>query len=199
MNKQEFVNQLYSKLASLPKKYIEDQINFYIEMIDDRVEDGATEEEAINQIGTIDEIADEIVKNISLFKIAKEKLKPERKIKVWEIILIVLGSPIWLSLLISLFAVVFSLYIVLWALVVCCWAIFVSFAACSIGAILLGIIHTIIYQNPIFLSYIAIGLILIGLSILAFYGSRYATKGTIKFTKKLMLLIKKAFMRKGDK
>ena len=71
MNKQEFVNQLYSKLASLPKKYIEDQINFYIEMIDDRVEDGATDEEAINQIGTIDEIADEIVKNISLFKIAK--------------------------------------------------------------------------------------------------------------------------------
>lgn len=196
MNKYEFVNQIYSRLSNLPNKYIDDQINFYIEMIDDRIEEGLSEEDAINQIGNIDTIADEIVKNISLLKIAKAKLKPERKIKTLEIILIVLGSPIWLALLIALFAVVFSLYISIWALIICCWAIFVSFVACSLAAIFLGITYAIVYKNLVFLSFVAIGLILSGLSILAFYGSKFVTKQILLFTKKLILLLKKSFIRK---
>ena len=35
MNKQEFIDTLYKKLSKLPKKAFEDQINFYIEIIDD--------------------------------------------------------------------------------------------------------------------------------------------------------------------
>ena len=196
MTKQEFINKLKMNLSSLPEKDIEDQLNFYIEMIDDRIEEGLDEEEAVSQIGDIDKITDEIYNNISLFKIAKEKLKPERKIKTWELILIIVGSPIWLSLLIAMFAVILSLYIVLWALIIVCWALFVSFAASSIGAILLGLIYTIMYQNPEYLIFISAGLVLIGLSILTFYGSTYATKGLIKLSKKIPLLIKKAFMKK---
>ena len=196
MTKQEFIYRLKTNLSSLPEKDIEDQLNFYIEMIDDRIEEGLDEEEAVSQIGDIDKITDEIYNNISLFKIAKEKLKPERKIKTWELILIIVGSPIWLSLLIAMFAVILSLYIVLWALIIVCWALFVSFAASSIGAIILGLIYTIMYQNPEYLIFISAGLVLIGLSILTFYGSICATKGLIKLSKKIPLLIKKAFMKK---
>ena len=45
MNKKEFINELESRLTNLPKKEIDDYIDFYSEAIDDRIEDGKTEDE----------------------------------------------------------------------------------------------------------------------------------------------------------
>ena len=58
MNKQEFLSLLKQKLSKLPKQEIKERITFYSEMIDDRVEEGLSEEEAVLEIGNIDEIAD---------------------------------------------------------------------------------------------------------------------------------------------
>ena len=130
MNKQEFIDTLYKKLSKFPKKAFEDQINFYIEIIDDKVEDGLSEQEAIDQIGPIDTIVEEIINNASLFKMVKEKVKPQRKLKTWEIVLITLGFPIWFPLLVAFLAVLFTLYIVMWVLILCLWVIFISFTLC---------------------------------------------------------------------
>ena len=199
MNKQEFIDTLYKKLSKLPKKAFEDQINFYIEIIDDKVEDGLSEQEAINQIGPIDNIVEEIINNASLFKMVKEKVKPQRKLKTWEIILIIVGFPIWFSLLVAFLAVLFTLYIVMWVLILCLWVIFISFALCSIASIIVGIYYSIIQQNSIYLSYSAAGIVLIGLSIIMFYLSKCATIGLIKLTKKIILRFKKSLIKKEDK
>jgi len=50
-----------------------------------------------------------------------------------EIVLLTLGSPIWLSLGIAAVAVILSLYISLWAIIFSLGAVFASFAACSVG------------------------------------------------------------------
>ncbi len=42
-------------------------------MIDDRVEEGLTEEEAISEIGTVNEILSQIIEEIPLSKLVKEK------------------------------------------------------------------------------------------------------------------------------
>lgn len=199
MNKQEFIDTLYKKLSKLPKKAFEDQINFYIEIIDDKVEDGLSEQEAINQIGPIDNIVEEIINNASLFKMVKEKVKPQRKLKTWEIILIIVGFPIWFSLLVAFLAVLFTLYIVMWVLILCLWVIFISFALCSIASILVGIYYSIIQQNSVYLSYSAAGIVLIGLSIIMFYLSKCANIGLIKLTKKIILRFKKSLIKKEDK
>ena len=47
MNKQEFLSALQNALAGLPKKDRQKTLAFYSEMIDDRMEDGMTEEEAV--------------------------------------------------------------------------------------------------------------------------------------------------------
>ena len=47
MNKQEFLVQLRNALSGLPKDDIEERIEFYSEMIEDRIEEGLSEEEAI--------------------------------------------------------------------------------------------------------------------------------------------------------
>ena len=50
MNKEVFLSELRKKLSGLPQSDIDERISFYAEMIDDRIEDGMTEEAAIEQI-----------------------------------------------------------------------------------------------------------------------------------------------------
>ena len=80
MTKLQFLLSLHNKLSGLPQNEIEERLNFYSEMIEDRIEDGLSEEEAVSEIGTVDEIAEQIVSDIPLTKIAKEKIKPKRRI-----------------------------------------------------------------------------------------------------------------------
>ena len=75
MNKQTFVSELRGRLSGLPPKELDDRLNFYLEMIDDRMEDGITEEAAISEIGSVEEIAAQIIAETPLTKIVKEKTK----------------------------------------------------------------------------------------------------------------------------
>ena len=81
MNKNEFIEQLRLKLSELPKREVQDRLDFYIEMIDDRMEEGISEEEAVRDIGSVDEIAKQIAADISVKKIDKEKFKRRKRIK----------------------------------------------------------------------------------------------------------------------
>ncbi len=51
MNKQEFLNALRSQLKGLPKDELENRISFYEEMINDRMDEGLSEEAAVADIG----------------------------------------------------------------------------------------------------------------------------------------------------
>ena len=44
MNKQEFLAKLQTNLSGLPEKEVQDSLGFYSEMIDDRMEEGLSEE-----------------------------------------------------------------------------------------------------------------------------------------------------------
>lgn len=198
MNKQEFLNNLKIKLLGLPKEEVEERLNFYSEMIEDRIEDGLSEEDAILDIGSIDEITAQIISEIPIMKIAKERIIPNRKLKVWEIILFIICSPLLLVLFISLFIVVLSLYIVLWAIVVAIWAIFVSLGVSGIALIPIGVYFTSIGYLSSGLFVIGGGVICIGLAIFMYFGCFAITKATIILSKKLTLVIKKCFIKKEN-
>ena len=198
MSKQEFLDQLRLKLVGLPEKELCERLAFYSEAIDDRIEDGLSEEEAVSDIGTVDEIAAQIISDIPFAKIAKERIKPKRRLGAWEIILIILGSPIWLSLAIAAFAVILSLYVVLWSLIASVWAIFASLAACSVGGVAAGVIFAVTGNFLSGIATVGMGIACAGLAIFAFFGCRAATKGTVLLTKKLALAIKRLFVRKEE-
>ena len=46
MSKQEFLEQLRRGLSGLPREDIEERLKFYSEMLEDRMEEGLSEEEA---------------------------------------------------------------------------------------------------------------------------------------------------------
>ncbi len=196
MTKREFMSELQKKLDGLPKQEIEERLNFYGEMIDDRIEEGRTEAEAVSEVGSVDEIVAQIIAEIPLTKIARERIKPKRRLHAWEIVLLAVGSPIWLSLAIAAFAVMLSLYAVLWSVIVSLWAVFVSLVACAFGGVIAGGIFSIGGKGLVGLALIGASIVCAGLAVLLFFGCREATKGLILLIKWMVLGIKRCFVKK---
>lgn len=195
MTKIKFLMLLKDRLSSLPEAEVEERLNFYSEMIEDRVEEGLSEAAAVIEVGTVDEIAAEIIDSIPLMTIVKEKIKPKRAFKGWEIALIALGFPVWGSLLISTLAVVFSLYVCVWSVVVSLWAVFVSLAASGpLFAIGGGVIAFSGNALP-GIAVVGCGLSCAALAIFLFFGCRAATVGTVKLTRKILKGVKKSFVK----
>ncbi len=198
MNKAEFLDALRKALSGLPKDEAEQRIEFYAEMIDDRIEDGLSEEEAVMDIGNIDDIADQITADIPLGKIVKERIKPKKKLSGWNLTLIILGFPVWLPILAAVFAVVVAVYACIWAVDISLWAAFASVAGSTLGGMAVSVMYFVQGETTISVAVLGAALVCAGLSILFFLGCKAATKGIILLTKKLALGIKRLFVRKGD-
>lgn len=198
MNKREFLTQLRKGLSGLPQEDMAERVTFYSEMIEDRKEEGLSEEEAVAAVGSVQEIVAQAIAETPLTKIAKEKIKPKRRMSAGEIVLLVLGSPIWLSLGVAAVSVILSLYVSLWAVVIALWAVFAAPAACSVGGVLAGAVFTVGGNGASGLAMLAAGMVCAGLSIFAFYGCKAATDGMVILTKKAALWVKHCFMGKEE-
>ncbi len=199
MDKKTFLAQLRCQLSGIPQDDIEDRLIFYTEIIDDMLEEGISEEEAVSKLGTPEQIASKIIGETPLKKLVKERIKKKKNVNTWQIVLLSLGSPIWLSLLVAAFAILISLYAVVWSVVISLWSVFASFAACALAGGAVGIVYMF---NGNFLTGVAIigaSMVLAGLSVLMFYACVGATKGCAVLTKKILLGIKKMFAGKERK
>jgi uncharacterized membrane protein len=123
MNKQQFLDELRSKLVGLPDEEIENRVSFYEEMINDRIDEGKSEEEAINEIGTVDEVVREIAKDTPLVSLVKHKMKPKRRLRGWEVLIIIFLFPFWLPLVITAIALTFAAIVVMWSGAIAVYAI----------------------------------------------------------------------------
>ena len=196
MSKQEFLVQLRNGLSDLPQEDIEERLTFYSEMIDDQMEEGLLEEEAVAAVGSVDEIVTQVVAETSLAKTAKEKIKSKRQLRAGEIALLVLGSPIWLSLLIAAFAIILSLYASLWSVLISLWAVFGSLIGCAFCGVVAEVVFACSGNALSGIAMLAAGIICTGLSIFMFYGCKAVTDGTLILTKKMAIWAKNCFIRK---
>lgn len=73
MTKIRFILSLQERLSGLPKDDLEERLSFYSEMIEDRMEEGLSEEDAVAAIGNMDDLISRIVADIPLAKLGKEK------------------------------------------------------------------------------------------------------------------------------
>ena len=179
MTKLQFLFALRDRLAGLPQNDIEERLRFYSEMIEDRMEEGLSEEEAVAAVGSVDEIASQITAEIP----STTKKTAKRHLKTWEIILLILGAPLWVSLLIAVFSIVLSVYISAWAVIVSLWSAFVSVAACALGGVVGGVVLVIGKHSLPGIALIGAGALCAGISIFLFVGCKMATKGLISLTK----------------
>ena len=192
MRKQEFLEKLHFGLSGLPQEEIRERLNFYREMIEDRMEEGLSEEEAVAAVGSVEEIVAQAVNETPLSKIAREKIRSRRRFSGLEITLLVLGFPIWFSLLVSAAAVIVSI----WAVIISLWAVFVSMVVSSVAVIAGGAVLCCFGSKLPGIAMIGIGIACMGLSIFIFFGCKAVSDCILSFTKKTALSIKNRFLKK---
>ena len=107
MNKQEFLAALARELEPLPREERYKTLNYYDELIDDRLEDGQEEEAVIQSLGDPRAVAQELLAG------EDELLVPNRGLRVWVIVLLVLGFPLWGSLLVTAAVVLLCVFLCL--------------------------------------------------------------------------------------
>ncbi|MCI8520254.1 MAG: DUF1700 domain-containing protein [Clostridia bacterium] len=196
MNKQEFLKRLTSALAGLPQEEVKKTVDYYSEIIDDAVEDGKDESEIISGFDSVEEIAERVINETPIRKFVSEDVK-KRNISVGAVVLIIVGSPLWLPILIAIFAVLFSIYIAIWSVIISLFAVFGALALSAVAMIILAPI--MVFVRPV-KAIFAFGLALLcaGLSVFMFYVSVWSAKLIIRFTVFLARAIKGAFIKKGS-
>ena len=140
MNKTQFCALLGNKLKPyLSPKEMYKTLNFFEEMIDDRIDEGLSEKEAVSQLGDINIIVDQILDE---HNIGKKQTKlvwrfiPRKIPRVLGFIITVLLFPVW----ITIFSLVTSLFIIVFIIVLSIIVIFID-----------GIL--LILESPFYLIY----------------------------------------------
>lgn len=184
MNKAEFLAELRRSLSGMQERDIERSLDYYAEMIDDRVEDGVTEEDAVAGLGDINDCVMQIMSETpsphdAKTAKAKAKAKPKRKLRTWEIVLLAVGSPVWVPLtlaaavvalacVITAFALVLSVFAVLYCLVI-------SFAAVVVAGIIEFLTSVAIGEMSRGLFILGMGVASAGLAIISYICAAHFT------------------------
>lgn len=197
MTKSEFLDRLGGLISEYPSDETQKSLDYYSEMIDDRIEDGMIEAEAIASLGNVNDIANQIKCELPLATLVRqkalEKTKGE-KIPVWVIVLLVLGFPVWLPLAISIFAVLLSIYITVWAIDFSFWVADFAIGVTSIAAVLAAFISIFKGSFLSVLIYLGAAITLAGLAIVLAIGCFYLSKGIIAGTVWLFKQLKRSIV-----
>ena len=199
MNREQFLKEVGARLKGLPREDVARSLEYYNEMIADHIENGLSEEEAVAAMGSIDDVVSQILSEIPLKKIVKEKTRPKKGLRAWEIVLLILGFPVWGSILIAVLAVFFAVYIVLWAVVIVLYAVDFALAASGTACTAGGIVILALGGGAKGIVVFGAGLVFSGVAILFFFPCKYAAIGAAKLGKLMVLGIKRMFVGKGDK
>lgn len=140
MTKIEFLHLLKKELAGIPKDIRDNYLSYYSEMIDDMTEDGSSEEQAVLSVGDAKEVAQHIISEVGASKSTEKKA---HKLKWWHILLIILGSPVWLSLLIAVGSVAVSIAVSAVSVLISLYAVNLALAASAVA----GIFYAVFYVS----------------------------------------------------
>ena len=202
MTKIDFLLELSDRLEGLNEEDREQSCQFYDEMIDDRIEEGMSEEEAVADLGSIDHIVKQIIAEIPISRIIKTKIKATRRLGVIAIIALVFGGLILLPIGISLVATFFALYVSVWSVVVSFYAVAFSFSASGLLGIAMLVISAIRGEIYAGIFILGAGLLLAGISIPLYRLCTDFTKLMCRFSKYLFVKTKtyiKTKLLKGGK
>ena len=196
MTKKVFLDSLREKLSGLPKSDVDERISYYEEMIYDIMDEGKSEEEAVVEIGTVDEVVYEIAQDTPLTKIVKEKIR-RRGLKTWQIVLLCVTFPFWLPIAIVLAVIGLVAYILFWVGVIVSYAIEVALIVGHVANLIAFFGH--VFSGDFYVVPLALSMLCAGGAVLMFFGCYWATRGTIKLHKKIFTWMKTGIIQKGDK
>lgn len=193
MNKSEFLHILRSCLGLLTAEEREQNIAYYEELFSDMLEEGMSEEEAAAHLGDPEQIAREILAEQPLPLLVKSRVRPSGGWTALSITLIVLGSPVWLPLLMAAAAVILSVFVVIWALILSVLAVALAGGISAVALVFAGIFG---YLN--ISGFLMLGLVLIcaGLCLLTGLLAVALGRAAVRGGKWLWRQFKKLFIKR---
>lgn len=196
MVKQQFLEAIRDGLNGLPQSDIEKYLDYYSEMIEDRMEDGASEEEAVASMESVEDIVRQILPDAPSSQTTEEQESAGHSLRPWEVVLLVLGSPLWLPLALAGFFLILAFYIILWSVVLVFYAADLVFAAAGVSGIAAGITLPFsgMHTQAVFL--LGIGLVCAGIAILLFFAFHKVTQGMAALSKKVICRIRTLFHKR---
>lgn len=194
MNKTEFSDALRRALGKLPSYEVEQSIAFYTEMIDDRMEDGMSEQDAVAALGPVGPIAAQIIAETPV--IPKAIAKANTGSRTLNIVLLAVFSFIWVPIAFALAVAVLAVYLSIWAVIVSLWIVVGTLLLCApIG--ILGAIWLAATGYPLSgVWMLGCGLFGAGLGLFSWFGVLAASKGLVKLTHTFGCWIKGLFVKK---
>lgn len=188
MNKAVFLGQLDRELKGIEKSEKAKFLSYYTEMIEDRMENGVSEEEAVQGVGIPKQIAGEILEEQG----GKEGKHMALGTKILFGVLMVLGSPLWGSLLLAAVLLILSGYIVIWCLPFITGAVSLSAAVTAVISVVGSVI--LLFQNPISgVFQLGTGVFLAGIAILSGLLTFFLARIFVSVSKKVMIAIAGVF------
>lgn len=144
MVRKKFDKKLRKSLKGLSRQERQEVIDYYNEMIDDSIESGKTEEQAIEELGSPEDLAKKILsENYSVEPISADKGSGEKKkssLKPLWIVLIIIGSPVWISLAVGAAGIIVGLLAGALGLVVGLFAVCAGLVVGGVGTTVYGVI-----------------------------------------------------------
>lgn len=160
MTKNEFKKLLEQRIQVLETQERERILNFYEETIDDSIEDGCSEEEAVSKLGDLDVIVGDILAENHIVEHTQKGTPMNRK---WLYVLLFITAPFWLAL----GAAGLILWLCAYILVACCFLILALMTIMPVGVVIATLIvlpFHIFHNIPYSMMLLGIALICTGLS-----------------------------------
>ena len=183
MTRQEYLAELRRALSELGTDEVERTCAFYEEMIDDRIEAGLGEEEAVAQMEPPAEAATRIMDEVPAVPRALAHAQATRRtgcgtVALWAAVIV--GSPLWASVLLAALSFVLCGIIVLCLPVVIAWVFSVALLLCVPVSIFAAGCAAIAGIGTIALVDLGIGLGMGGIGLLMLIVALFVTRFFIR-------------------
>ena len=219
-----FLSELRNRLFGLPGEEIEERLSFYNEMINDRMEEGLSEEEAVAAIGPVEEIAEQIMSTAQVQPVTiapawddtaysqqpvmdapplygsgypEYAEEPKRSGGGMKTLLLILGFPLWFPLMAAFLVVWLALTVAAFSVILAFWVTAAGLAAGVAAGLFYAIVCFFLGKTFSAFAWIGTGCILAGVSILMFLCGGAVTKGVFGYIKFSTRCVMKLFRRKG--
>lgn len=175
MKKQAFINRLNKGIRLIGYRECQDIVKYYSEIIDDKIDEGMDEEDAVESLGSVDKIIAKTLNDNNIIYVQNNDSRERKNLLI--IVIVVLTFPLWIGIIGALLGVLVAF------LAVALSGIVVSL--CGLGLLVKSIV--MICLNNI--SFIELGssFILIGvgnlLTVLFFKFGKWIVKGTKSLVK----------------
>ncbi len=196
MTKNAYLSELADRLRQLPQSEIDKSIAYYSEIIDDRIEEGCSEEEAVNGLEAPAAAAERILQEAPLGMLVRERIRPKQALNGWIIALLVIGFPLWFPLLLAAAGIVFAMYVVVWSLVFAFFASTFAVGTASLAALVTAFVRAGEGASLIF-TLLGVGLLGIGCFLLMGVATWMAASGVVRLTAALIRSLKMKLIHGG--